>query len=98
MRKDATQHRPSLLGVAYAENDVLSAVWFWARAQDGCLYVARFERRRARRNRVVDRLLDGKHASILIWGPGPFRTGPRAIAERRLSNLVEEFFCGLANA
>src|SRR6185436_4208344 len=34
----------------------------------------------------------------LSWGPGPFRTGPPTIAERRLSNLVEEFFSRLADA
>ena len=39
---DPPQHLPSLPSVSYAENDVFSAVWFGARAQDRCLYVARF--------------------------------------------------------
>src|SRR5215470_16653164 len=76
VRKDPTQHLPSLLGVAYAENDVFSAVWFGARAQDGCLYVARFERLRTRRKSVADGLRDGQHVSFLSQGSGPFRTGP----------------------
>jgi hypothetical protein len=31
-----------LRSVAYAENDVFTAIGFRARAQDGCLYIARF--------------------------------------------------------
>src|SRR5262249_21256644 len=81
--------------VAYAENDVFSAVWFGARAQDRCLYVARFECRRARRKSLVD----GQHASILSRALGPLRTESGANDEPyRLANLVEEFLSGLADA
>src|SRR5262249_54160742 len=78
VRKDPTQHLPSLLGVADAENDVFSAVWFGARAQDGCLYVARFERGRTRRKSLAGGFLDGQHASPFRGpghcGPDPERT------------------------
>src|SRR5215831_5612946 len=79
MRKYPAQHLPSLLGVAYAENDVFSAVGFGARAQDGCLYVGRFERRRTRRKSFANGFSDGQHASILSGvrlhsRPGPEQT------------------------
>src|SRR5215813_4066732 len=51
---------------------------------------------RAERVSPTDSLMDNMRTSFK--GAVPFRTGPRAIDERRLLNLVEELLSGLADA
>src|SRR6185295_13511642 len=43
VREDSAQHLTSLRRVIYAENDIFATVRFGTRAQDDCLYVARFD-------------------------------------------------------